>query len=616
MGCQVSKNTRPTPQQASNAACSSPRAAAPETSKGLTLLEESSEFSFKKSHSGSGDLSNSSSPQDPKSLVFEDGVCTPSRKSPRDDASEAAHLVVMAKSTGTTETPVEAVSPLASGSHAKSAGDGESSWSSFDGDGSFVVAQSRVSIHETTPLPFAVSEKTLSNRRTGAVHINELDFMVVQFACHDHLFREDLPPDEKEARWRVIIGDDAERVDIVLQISDCSSDAPQVKLTSNGQTIFPLRTNPRQSVRGPAELREDIQHAWLFQGSIRDADEPHIYEFRPDRISKPNVWYSATIAGYQKDGLFELMAMMPDATGAMREVNFSLVDPVDIRRKCSAGKARKLCDPIERFLGIEVPKKDPERAFLNIDGTQKITHYFARPSPPPGSCCEHPPRINMKVSKDRKTVSADAPVSMLKHLLSGEVRKGPSQSDARRHSWIVQCGPFAEHFIEVERRCTSSKVVSLLVDETPFVESNSEDIDCYTDGWQCTFRFIGERCLDFEVYECDRSWNTLDSTGHVLQKAKYTHNCVVSVPDLDDLTKARLVLDDVDFELLPPKALALEADVHREGNLSTDPDKLLQIHNIRVPYKVSDCLESSGLCHNEGSVMSGLSKCYFTDVCC
>jgi len=168
----------------------------------------------------------------------------------------------------------------------------------------------------------------------------------------------------------------------------------------------------------------------------------------------------------------------------------------------------------------------------------------------------------------------------------------------------------------VERRCKSSKVVSLVVDGTPFVESSAADIDCDSDGWQCTFRFIGERCLDFEVYECDRSWNTLESTGHVLQKAKYTHSCVISVPDLDDLTKARLVLDDHDFERLPPKALALEDDAHQEGNLSTDPDELLHIHNIRVPHKVSDCLESSGLCHTEGGVMSGLSKCYFTDVCC
>lgn len=619
MGCQESKNTRPQRQQQNIAG---PAPNSPEPGKGLTLLEESKEFTWKKSNSGQG-----SSPfgSEVGALVHRQALLDDVLKSenepgcPTPDDNERP--LIEAKSTCTTETP--RVSPTTTlngkgtGTPVVSGDDDDVTWTSSIGEGvGTTVFRSQ---HSETDVPCWViqppSKAELSAHRkkkprTGAVQINEVDFKVVQFACHDHSFREDMAEDSKEATWKVVIGDESEPVDISLHIASCSSSTPRVKLMGNGNHLFPLLTDPSKPSRSPVEIHEDIHHAWLFQGSIQDADEPHIYEFRPDRIDKPNVWYSATICRQQEDGLFELMAMLPYADGEIREVTFSSVDKVDIRRKGS--KSRAKISGNERYLAIEVPQNDPLRAVLTIDGTQPMTHYFARPSPAPGTYSEYPPRIRMQVSQDRSTVTTDFPSSTLQHLISGEVRRAESQASSSKCSWTVQLGPFAEHVVEVERRCKSSKVITLVVDGTPFVESSAADIDRDIDGWQCTFRFIGERCLDFDVYEVDREWNTLDTKGNVLQKAKYTQNCDVILPDIDDLTKARFVIDDLDFKMLPPKVT-----VKDEGNVVTDPDELLFTHNIRIPYKVSDRIASSGLCRTEGSnAWSGSNKWPFTDVCC
>merc|ERR1712039_149971 len=110
---------------------------------------------------------------------------------------------------------------------------------------------------------------------------------------------------------------------------------------------------------------------------------------------------------------------------------------------------------------------------------------------------------------------------------------------------------FAEHLIEIEKSSKLSKVATLTVDGELLVESNNEDIDCAPETWEATFRFIGERVLDWEIFEHDVHGRALDTRGTVQQKTKVSHQCRVSFnADEKDLARARLLIDDVDFDSL------------------------------------------------------------------
>merc|ERR1711879_105884 len=98
-------------------------------------------------------------------------------------------------------------------------------------------------------------------------------------------------------------------------------------------------------------------------------------------------------------------------------------------------------------------------------------------------------------------------------------------------------GPFVEHTIEIERKW-ASKIITLSVDGEKFIEASSEDIDCAKDHWECRFRFVGEKSIDFDVYEENRDGESLDAKTVVSKKTPFTRECVVCIYDESNLGDA------------------------------------------------------------------------------
>jgi hypothetical protein len=171
---------------------------------------------------------------------------------------------------------------------------------------------------------------------------------------------------------------------------------------------------------------------------------------------------------------------------------------------------------------------------------------------------------------------------VLTHFLSGAVRNVTSDLQRHYHSWTIQIGPFAEHIVKISRHPWPSKVVTLTVDDDVLVEASAEDIGCSTTAWECKFRFIGERVMNFDVYESNLEGVTLETRGQVTKREKYSHECSVLLKDDMDFSKAEFVIDDVYFQDLPPKATLYE-----EPNVSMELHSFVGTYGPIVPHKIN-----------------------------
>jgi len=177
-------------------------------------------------------------------------------------------------------------------------------------------------------------------------------------------------------------------------------------------------------------------------------------------------------------------------------------------------------------------------------------------------------------------VEANIGHDVLAHFNSGEVRAVESEVERLMHSWTAQLGPLAKHTIKVTKKQTLTKIITLVVDDETFVEATAADLGCTGNGWQCSFRFVGEKILDFEVFKTNSDGAPLDQTAHVEEKRRYMHECSIIIPNDRDLTTAQFFIDGVDFRQLPMKPTV------QESSLSMDPSVMLQSYGINVPYKV------------------------------
>jgi len=415
----------------------------------------------------------------------------------------------------------------------------------------------------------------LHRARTQSINTKQLDFMVTHFSSHDSSVLRKLGQHSKELKWKVQPGVGAKTIEITIHVDKSVVTSARVYVMSDKDRIFP--TNGEDQ----SKMVQDFRYHWPFRGTIKGFNEKGFFEMRPKTAMEQ--WLPAIITEQRSDGLFEVTAFTSDpSTGGMREVVQPAVSVSDIRE---ARTKKPLVVP-ESKLMLEVPYKDPLHATLSVDmgsgeEAQMITHYFARPSPclPAG---QKAPRVAIDVSKDHKKVTANVGHTVLAHFKSGEVRAVNSDPAKKKHDWTVQLGPFAEHTICVEKKWTS-KIVTLLVDGECFVESSAEDIDCESNCFECKFRFVGERCIDMNVFETNSDGVTLDTKGTVVNRTKYTHECVVSVQDLHDLSSATLTVDGNDFLSLPVKP-----EPHQENNLEMDV-KAMELHyGLVVPYKVNE----------------------------
>jgi len=234
----------------------------------------------------------------------------------------------------------------------------------------------------------------------------------------------------------------------------------------------------------------------------------------------------------------------------------------------------------ENCLMLEVPKQDPLHAVLSLANGELVTHHFGRPSPPRVASQKNS-EIAVKVSKDRTTLTASAGHQVISHFVSGEVQAKTSEAERLRHSWIIQVGPFAEHKVEILKKHTLGKAVTLVVDGQVLVEGTAWEIGCEGNEWDCKFRFIGERVIDFEVYKTNAEGGVLDETGHVKDRRRYVHECYVTIPNERDFSSARFFVDGLPFTGLP-----MEAQRYNEPNLTTSPLAAQHSYCITTPFLV------------------------------
>merc|ERR1712137_20858 len=96
--------------------------------------------------------------------------------------------------------------------------------------------------------------------------------------------------------------------------------------------------------------------------------------------------------------------------------------------------------------------------------------------------------------------------------------------------WTIAIGKDAIHTITLEKT-SKSKVVTLSVDGALLIESNAEDLDCPTEQWECSFRFKGERVVNFEVHETNVDGDPQDTTSVVERKIPYSRECSIKILD-------------------------------------------------------------------------------------
>lgn len=413
------------------------------------------------------------------------------------------------------------------------------------------------------------SSGLLQKQRTVVVDSNELDVMIVHFSCHDSSMLTALGKHSKEAKWKVQVGYDTDPVDITLHVDMGVVIGPAVHVSSNGKTVF--KTAGGYTKRN---LYDDFEYRWPFRGKVRGMHEPNVFELRPHALAAADEWFPATITGQREDGRFEVEAVMPGIDG-FQQVSYPAVDQADLRE---AGTHEPLQIP-GRCLILQVPRDNPLKACLSLNGKDRVTHHFAWPSP---TCGLPKKRMELCVAKDRSVVTGNVGHAVLSHFVTGEVRAVRSDIQTLSHSWTVQLGPFAEHTLVVEKKNWLSKIISLSIDGQPFVEASAEDIDYYSDGWKCNFRFVGEKTIDFEIHESNRDGVTLDSKDHVVQKKKYVHECCVALRNDMDMRTATFTIDSQDFRELPTRS-----PLHEENSISISPQALNLTYGILVPYKVN-----------------------------
>lgn len=413
-----------------------------------------------------------------------------------------------------------------------------------------------------------------SKRCTVTVDRDDLDIMVVQFSSYDDTVLAKLGKHSKEVTWRVQAGHDCVPISIKLHVDKSAVSTAQVFVMSDNEMVFPANGT------GKSKLSEDFIYRWPFRGRPQGINLKDFFIMRTS--TGPERWHPATITNQRDDGLFEVIAMMPDGHVGLKEVIHPAVPMQDIRE---AASKMPLNRP-ERHITLEVPCEDPLHATLSVDGADlhgpgAITRFFARPSPYLKTG-EEAPRIAIDVNRERTKVTASVGHDLLMHFMTGEVRAIRAHGHKSMHSWTIQLGPYAVHTIEIEKRHTG-KIVTLSVDGESFVEASAEDLGCVLSKWECNFRFVGSRCIDINVFETTRNGKCLDSKTTVVNKCTYTHECNVALPDEKDMRSAVFSVDGLSFRELPPKAAPF-----KEGRLETDLVTLRARYGLVIPEKVKE----------------------------
>lgn len=406
----------------------------------------------------------------------------------------------------------------------------------------------------------------------------DLDFTVLTYTCHDPTVHKALGLNTKECRWKVQCRTSTP-LDIVCTFDKNLIGRTEVGIKCNDQKVFPVGPSSNKS-----RLIEDFIQTWPFRGMAKGINEIHFVEVRLYHTGQ-EMWYPGTVLKQRTDGFFEVMATKQSVAGYLTEELYPFVNKKDLREYST----KKPYTAPERQLHLKVGAKDPlKETTLTADGGEDITRYFGRPTPHAKARAAEgaAPKTLLTVSKDRSLVTGNIGHRELMAYWNGEARavelipKRPGKLIGYGSKmWKIMIGT-CEHTIEVERRHKISKHVTLLVDGEILVEALAEDIGCY-DGWATQFRFVGEPCLEFEVWETDMNGYATNTQGRVEQKKPYSRVCFLNIMDMSNLSTAQLYIDGVEF-----KELALHQQAHAQGTISISPIAMTSQYHITVPYKV------------------------------
>jgi hypothetical protein len=409
------------------------------------------------------------------------------------------------------------------------------------------------------------------NIRRQKAPLENFEVGVSEFRSQDHGMLSALGVCSKEQRWKVQVNRFLRPIDIKLHVKMHPLHGPEVQVICDGRQLFP---EPKASPKMVA----DFQQAWPIRGKIRGVKEDNLFEMRSVDENGAEVWYPARIEKQRPDGYLEVTGMQPDGYGGQRKMHFVAVDKAHLRE---VGSAKPLTIP-EEHLTFTVPKREPLQARLTI-GDEDITQSLIRFSPVP-SKRRHTSKVELRLNKDRTRVTSTVSHAMLLHFITGEVRAVSHFLAKQKLAWTIQLGPFAEHTIEIMKKQSLGSPVSgcIHVDGAVLVEASAEDIGCAGDQWQCRFRFVGQRCLDFEVLTASPAAVPLVTTECVEQEFHYSHDCIIKVKDFNDLSTAVLTVDGKDYktlaEVMPCTSNAL--------GLSMPVDTLTLTYGIMPPCRV------------------------------
>jgi len=179
-------------------------------------------------------------------------------------------------------------------------------------------------------------------------------------------------------------------------------------------------------------------------------------------------------------------------------------------------------------------------------------------------------------------ITADCGAAVLRHFLSGEVRRGESTFTRLSKTWKLQLGPFAEHVVELHKS-RFSRVLLLKVDGSVLAECTGKDLGCSHGEWRCKFRFLGDRCIDFNVYPETKNGVQVDSKKVVTKAFSFEHQVEVVYQhrNIDDFSSAELSVDNVSFN-----SLSSQLNVHNDPNLSVNREVLTLSYGLEIPKKV------------------------------
>jgi len=408
-------------------------------------------------------------------------------------------------------------------------------------------------------------------------------FMLTDYTCHDESYMTALGSHSKRLTWTLEGGCRSAPVTVGLQIEKGMMGKAEIQVTEGDRNLFP-------SGDGMAVLSHDFVQRWNFCGLVPGLNEPQRYEVLiypadeptdSDELPPPSQpsWYPATLKDQLEGGnSFAALVSMPDGLGGFREVLRSPVNVADIREKCSQ---MRLVVPW-RFVKLEIPTQDPLQAVLSTDKGEPITKFFAMPTPN-GADPAGRSTVTIRADQYRTSVHIDASAPAFAQFMSHEAFRGESQAQRSAKSWALRIGPFAEHLVLIEKS-RQMGVLQLVVDGRRLVESSADHLGCEDGLWRCNFRFLGKNILNFVVFETDQYGQALGTQAEVPQESLVEHTCSVLVSSTFDLSTARLQVDGLEFEQLPPKVSS--SDGRNQSMVALE--SLRQDYGIHVPYKVSE----------------------------